>query len=125
MKKIWLIIGALVLVTVSVLVFITTRETESQDYKTYKSYAQRIDMGDWNISQESAESFASGNCAHFERGGMPAFKIRSDDHLKSTTAILASYCPDAFRPYLAGVLAKAPEYAPTVMLINDELKEVG
>lgn len=122
MKKVlWLIFGMVTFVTLLFVVLLNTASEESPRFEKYKDYANQLNVTDWDISEDTAQSFASSNCESLSIGDMPAMMFKNDEHLKSSAAVLAAYCPDSYRPFLAGVLIDYPEYTDTALYINRTL----
>ena len=122
MKKVlWLIFGMVTFVTLLFVVLLNTASEESPRFEKYNDYANQLNVSDWDISEDTAQSFASSNCESLSLGDMTAMMFKNDDHLKSSAAVIAAYCPSSYRPFLAGVLVDYPEYTDTALYINRTL----
>jgi hypothetical protein len=118
-----LILAPIAVAAGAVAVFLAIRPTGSPEYRKYKEYMGRL-HAEWDVSQDTAESFAEGNCRHLEEGGQPGFKIQNKEHLNGTAALLAAYCPNAMGPYLDTVRTLYPEYQPQTTTIENTLYNV-
>ncbi|QIN94202.1 hypothetical protein PP459_gp031 [Streptomyces phage Wakanda] len=114
----WGIATGALLVTVVVLSVILLSNRSSDEYERYKSWAATYKTHDWKISQETAKSFAEGNCTPLFLGHRPGFRIENENHLKATAAVLAGYCPDAVIPYTETVDKYYPQFSDTTALIR-------
>ncbi|XAO35394.1 hypothetical protein SEA_FRANCOB_230 [Streptomyces phage Francob] len=123
MPKRW-IYGSVALLTgmLLVMVILLNGDSRHDKFDTYKEYAKQVNVVDWSISEDTAKSFAEANCDKLAVGEMPAIKFRSADHVKSSAAVLAAYCPDSFDNFLAGIIIKYPEYKDTATYINERLE---
>ena len=97
-------------------------DSRHSKFDTYKEYAKQVNVVDWSISEDTAKGFAEANCDKLAMGEMPAIKFQSADHVKSSAAVLAAYCPASFDNFLAGVIMKYPEYRSTAMYVNERLE---
>ncbi|MFF7975792.1 hypothetical protein [Streptomyces sp. NPDC007905] len=117
------IMASIAVAAVAVAVFLAVRPTGSPEYRKYKEYMGRL-HAEWDVSQDTAESFAEGNCRHLEGGGQPGFKIQNKEHLNATAALLAAYCPNAMGPYLDTVRTLYPAYQLQAKTIENTLYNV-
>jgi len=124
MKKRYVYGIGLAIATVVVLAFVLVSDMAQghSKFDTYKKDAERIHVVDWTISEDTAKSFADANCDKLATGDMPAIKFRNENHVKSSAAVLAAYCPDSFDNFLAGIVMKYPEYKSTAMYVNERLE---
>lgn len=123
MEKRWLYGGVAILTGFVVLaVLLLSGDTRHSKYDTYKEYAKQVNIVDWSISEDTAKSFAEANCDKLAVGEMPAIKFSNADHVKSSAAVFAAYCPNSFDNFLAGVIMNYPEYRNTAMYINERLE---
>ena len=118
----WSVFGLVTFVTLLFVVLLNTASDESPRFDKYKTYAGQLNIDDWTISEDTAQSFASSNCESLSLGDMPAISFKNEDHVKSSDAVLAAYCPSSYRPFLAGVLIDYPEYTDTALYINTTLR---
>ncbi|QIQ63080.1 hypothetical protein SEA_MOAB_226 [Streptomyces phage Moab] len=124
MHKKWIYGGSIAILTglAILMVFLLNGDSHPSRFDEYKSYAKQVNIVDWSISEDTAKSFAEANCDKLATGEMPAIKFRSTDHVKSSAAVLAAYCPASFDNFLAGIVMKYPEYKSTALYINERLE---
>jgi len=121
--KKWIYGSAAILTGIVVaMVLLLSGDSHHSKFDDYKSYAKQVNIVDWSISESTAEDFAEANCDKLAIGEMPAIKFRSTDHVKSSAAVLAAYCPQSFDNFLAGIIMKYPEYKSTATYINERLE---
>ncbi len=117
-RRLWLAVAAALSVTILALVIVLTHNS-SPEYKRYKEWAKTLKVHDWDMTKDTPPAFAEANCKGLTLGHPPAFRIRSEDHLKATSAILYAYCPDAVSPYLKSVDKQyGDEYSETTEFIR-------
>ena len=102
-------------------IVLTGSSGESSEYARYKRYSNELAI-DWKISQDTAQSFANSNCDKLAVGQMPAIRFQNTEHVESSAAVIAAYCPDSFENFLAGVITKYPEYKSTALYVNERLE---
>jgi len=126
MKKntwmLWIAFAVVSITTLAIVLWVNSGNDESPKFHQYKQYASELNVVDWTISQDTAESFAQGNCDKLAIGSMPAIKFQNEDHVKSSASVLAAYCPDSLDNFLAGIIMKYPEFKDTAMYINDRIE---
>lgn len=125
MKKRYIYGAAIAIVTIIVLAAILVSDSankSSPKFNKYKQYANELIVTDWTISQDTAESFADANCDKLANGQVPAIKYMNENHVKSSAAVIAAYCPDSFDNFLAGVITDDPEYKNTALYVNERLE---
>ena len=113
------IIGAITLLAVFL---VAGRVEPKSTYDQYKEYAQQVNVVDWNVSEDTASSFADANCDKLAQGEMPSILFRNGEHVKSSGAVIAAYCPESFDNFLAGIAMKYPEYIETAKYLNYRIK---
>lgn len=123
MEKKWIyaIAGSVMVAVLLLVVVVLNVDKSKTKYETYQNYAKQVDIVDWSISEDTAKNFAESNCDKLATGDMPAIKFRNSDHVKSSAAVLAAYCPDSFDNFLAGVIMNNPEYRNTAMYVNERI----
>jgi hypothetical protein len=124
MQKKWIYGGSIAALTVLAIIMVLLLQGDSRPsrFDEYKSYAKQVNVVDWSISENTAKSFATANCDKLAQGEMPGIKFQNSDHVKSSAAVLAAYCPDSFDNFLAGIIMKYPEYKNTAMYVNERLE---
>lgn len=127
MQRKWILGGSLAILTALAVLMIILLNGDSHHSKfdNYERYAKQVNVVDWSISEDTAKSFAEANCDKLAVGEMPAIKFQSTDHVKSSAAVLAAYCPDSLDNFEAGIIMKYPEYKSTALYINERLKIVS
>lgn len=120
MKK-WIFGGAFALATVVALIVVLLNSGGNSKFDKYQSYANEVNVVDWTISEDTAKSFADANCDKLATGDMPGIRFQNENHVKSSAAVIAAYCPDSFDNFLAGVIMKYPDYKETALYINEEI----
>jgi hypothetical protein len=120
-KTYWMIVG-IALIPVFFVVLLLNTTTPQTNFEMYKSYAKQVNVVDWSISEGTAKSFAEANCEKLAVGDMPAIRFQNEDHVKSSAAILAAYCPKSFSNFLAGVIMNHSEYKETALYVNERLE---
>lgn len=125
-KQYWYLIG-LAVVTVLVLATILVSDVAQGNSKfdKYSKYTNQLGVVDWTISESTAQNFADSNCEKLAVGDVPAIRFRSEDHVKSSAAIIAAYCPDSFDNFVAGVITDDPEYKDLALYINEKIRVEG
>lgn len=124
MDKKWIlgILGAIVTGVVLLVIIVNSAVKPETTYERYQRYADDVNVVDWTISEDTAESFADANCDKLAEGKMPSLRFRNEDHVKSSGAVIAAYCPDSFDNFLAGLVMKHPEYVDTAKYMIDKIK---
>ncbi|AXG66297.1 hypothetical protein SEA_ANNADREAMY_212 [Streptomyces phage Annadreamy] len=125
MKKefVWgTIVAALFGAALLVVMLLASNKEQPTTFEQYKEYAQQVNVVDWTISEDTAESFADANCNKLEQGEMPAIAFQNGEHVKSSGAVIAAYCPESFDNFLAGIAMKYPEYIETAKYLNYRIK---
>ncbi|QQO39878.1 membrane protein [Streptomyces phage Belfort] len=124
MEKKWIytIFGGVLVAVVLLVVTVLNVDTTKTKFETYQNYAKQVNLVDWSISEDTAESFAKANCDKLATGDMPAIRFQNSDHVKSSAAVLAAYCPNSFDNFLAGVIMNNPEYKSTAMYVNERIE---
>ncbi|UUG69518.1 hypothetical protein SEA_SHAM_217 [Streptomyces phage Sham] len=124
MDKKWIlgIIGAGITVVVLAIIVATSMVTPETKFERYQRYADDVHVVDWTISEDTAKSFADANCDKLAEGKMPSLRFKNEDHVKSSGAVIAAYCPESFDNFLAGLVMKHPEYVDTAKYMIDEIK---
>lgn len=121
-KYVYCVIAAVITVVVLAIILVSDRPNDSAEFNKYKNYADNVGVTDWTISEDTAKSFADANCDKLAIGDMPSIKFMNVNHVKSSAAVIAAYCPDSFDNFLAGVVMKYPEYKGTALYINERLE---
>lgn len=126
MKKRYVYGTILAVITVTVLAAILMSDMANGNSKfdKYKKYANELNVVDWTISEDTANSFADANCDKLAVGDIPQVKYRNESHVRSSAAVIAAYCPDSFDNFLAGIVMKYPNYKNTALYVNERL-EIG
>ena len=123
MDKKWFIGIAGAAITMVVLALIVSTAINPQTtYERYQQYAADVNVVDWTISEDTAKGFADANCEKLAQGKMPSIKFKNEEHVKSSGAVIAAYCPESFDNFLAGLVMKYPEYVNTAKYMIDEMK---
>lgn len=124
MKKQYVYGAVVAALSVIVLAFILVSDgaNDNSKFGKYKTYASRVGVVDWTISEDTASSFADANCDKLADGEMPAIKFMNENHVKSSASVIAAYCPDSFDNFLAGIVMKYPEYKDTALYVNERLE---
>lgn len=123
MQKRWIYGTAAALTVIAVaMILLLSGDSRQSRFDEYKSYARQVNIVDWSISEDTAKNFAEANCDKLATGEMPAINFRSTDHVKSSAAVLAAYCPNSFDNFLAGIIVKYPQYKSTAIYINERLE---
>lgn len=116
---------AILTVVVLAIILVSDRAQGNPRFEKYKQYANGLNVVDWTISESTAKSFADSSCDKLAQGQVPAIKYRNENHVKSSAAVIAAYCPESFDNFLAGVITDDPEYRETALYINEELRNVS
>lgn len=123
MKKRYIYGLTIAVITVAVLAAILVSDAATdRKFDRYKQYANELNVVDWTISEDTAQTFADANCDKLAVGETPAIKYRNESHVKSSAAVIAAYCPDSFDNFLAGIIMNGPEYKETALYINEEIR---
>lgn len=124
MQKKWVYGAVCAIVTVIVLAIILVSDSANghSQFDRYKSYADKVGVVDWSISENTAEGFADANCDKLAQGQVPAIRFMNENHVKSSAAVIAAYCPKSFDNFLAGVITDDPEYRNTALYVNERLQ---
>lgn len=121
----WFVTLALVVaaLTIAIGTMVFFQDTASPNFQEYKRHSEQVRMGDYEISQETAETFASNNCKLYEQGSNVSLKYQSDDHFKSTASVVAAYCSEtAFYAFLAAEYGMHPEMSDVIMFVEKRIK---
>lgn len=124
MEKKWLfgIVGAVITGVVLLVIIVNATVKPETTFERYQRYAEDVNVVDWTISEDTAKNFADANCDELAQGRMPEIKFRNGEHVKSSGAVIAAYCPESFDNFLAGIAMKYPEYIETAKYLNYRIK---
>lgn len=109
------------IVLLAVFIFAARVEPKST-FERYQEYSQQVNVVDWTVSEDTAKTFADANCDKLAQGDMPAIQFKNGEHVKSSGAVIAAYCPMSFDNFLAGIAMKYPEYIETAKYLNYRIK---
>jgi hypothetical protein len=126
MEKKWFgIVGALAAVITALVLAVVIVGVDNRPptrFDKYQQYAKDVNIVDWTISEDTAKSFAEANCEKLDEGDMPAIRFKNGEHVKSSGAVIAAYCPKSFDNFLAGIALDYPEYISVVEYLNYRIK---
>lgn len=100
--------------------YIVNKGSSSPEFNRYNGYAKTLGT-DWNISEDTAGSFAYSNCESVGNGDPLYVNFMSTDHVKSSAAVFAAYCPESFDEFLSSVSDQNPEYSSLVRSIDENI----